>query len=398
MTRTRRTVLAVAVVTALAAGGVAAARQPWRSQDDGEGRERGDETLATTTVQRTTLSSGLELTGKVGHGPATEIVGQGRGTFTKLPRPGDRITAGGMLYELDAEPVVLFAGSRPFWRDITTGVKGPDVQQLERNLTDLGYASATNLTVDEEFTDNTAAAVKSWQKALGLKQTGKVELGRVVVLSDRVVRVEEVTAKVGGTAVAGSDSPVLKVAKPDLFATVRLDDDQIAQLMPGRGVTVRFDSGGETKGKVKEISRGSGGGDGAGGGDSGGGNGGDSGGDVGKDQATATISLTDQKKAEAALDQARPTITVTVPDEKAEDALVVPVTALLARPEGGYGVQVARPGRPEPALVRVKVGLIVGARAQVTPDSDSDADSDSASTSDSDSGTLREGDKVVIPS
>jgi len=372
VTRTRRTVMAVAVVTVLAAGGVAAARQPWRSQDDGEGGLRGNETWSTAAVQRTTLSSGLELTGEVGHGPATEIVGQGQGTFTKLPRPGDRISAGDMLYELDAEPVVLFTGSRPFWRDITTGVKGPDVQELERNLTDLGYADATDLTVDEEFTDRTAEAVKRWQKALGLKQTGKVELGRVIVLQDRVVYVEEVTAKAGGTEVAGSDSTVLKVAKPDLFATVQLADDQIAQLMPGREVTVRFDSGGVSKGKVKEITRSSGAGDGGGG----------SGGEVGKDQATATISLTGQKQAEAAIDQARPTITVTVPDEKAKDVLVVPVTALLARPEGGYGVQVARSGRQEPALVRVRVGLIVGARAQVTPDS----------------GTLRVGDKVVIPS
>ena len=386
MTRTRRTVTAVAVVTALAAGGVAAALQPWRSRDDEEGGERANAAWSTTTVQRTTLSSGLELTGRIGHGPATDVVGQGQGTFTRLPRPGDRITTGGMLYEVDAEPVVLFAGSRPFWRDITTGAKGPDVQELERNLTDLGYANATDLTVDEEFTDNTAKAVKRWQKALGLKQTGEVELGRVVVLPDRAVRVEEVTAKVGGTAVAGSDSTVLKVAKPELFATVQLADDQIGQLTPGRGVTVRFDSGGESKGRVKEIARGSGGGtDGGaggagGGGDSGSGSGG--GGGAGKDQATATISLTDQKKAGTALDQARPTITVTVPDEKAKDVLVVPVTALLASPEGGYDVQVARPGRREPALVRVRVGLIVDARAQITPGS----------------GTLHEGDKVVIPS
>ncbi|MFE6127043.1 peptidoglycan-binding protein [Streptomyces sp. NPDC056437] len=377
MTRTRRTVAAVAVITALAAGGAGAARQPWRSQGAGEGGELRNETSSTTTVRKTTLSSGLELTGKVSHGPTTEIVGQGRGTFTKLPRPGDRISAGSMLYELDAEPVVMFTGSRPFWRDITTGVNGPDVQQLERNLTDLGYADATNLTVDEEFTDNTAAAVKRWQKALGLKQTGKVELGRIIVLRDRVVRVEEITAKVGGTAVVGSDSTVLKVAKPDLFATVQLADDQIAQLMPGRRVTVRFDLGGESKGKVKEIARGSGGDD-AGGGDGGGG----SGSEVGKDQATATISLTDQKKAEAAVDQALPTVTVTVPDEKAEDALVVPVTALFARPEGGYCVQVARSGRQKPALVWVRIGLVVGGRAQVSPVS----------------GRLRAGDEVVIPS
>ncbi|GGO93334.1 peptidoglycan-binding domain-containing protein [Wenjunlia tyrosinilytica] len=385
----RRTGVAAAVVIALAGGAVAAAQQPWRSDTRGQGSGHdGGGAPSTATVQRTTLTSGLELTGKLGHGPATDVVGQGQGTFTGLPRPGDRIEAGGVLYELNGEPVVLFAGSRPFWRELATGVTGPDVQELERNLTDLGYADATSMTVDEEFTDGTAAAVKRWQKAHGLKRTGRVELGRVVVLRDRAVRVEEVSAKLGGTAVAGSGTTVLKVTRPGVFATVGLDDEQIAQLAPGSKVTVRLGTGSATKGEVKQITRGSGadGGQGAdddataGGG--GGAAGAGSGTAGGQDKATATIALTDQKKAKSALDHARPAVTLTVPEDKAEDTLVVPVTALLARPEGGYGVEVVRPGAAQPVRVRVRVGLIVDARAQITPVA----------------GRLSEGDKVVIPS
>ncbi|MEU9381447.1 peptidoglycan-binding domain-containing protein [Streptomyces sp. NPDC048279] len=378
MTSARRNAMAAATVVLAAVVGTIAVQQPWRSDDgtDSGAQQRG-RTSSTTQVERTTLTSGLELTGRLGHGLAADVVDQGQGTFTKLPQPGDRIKTGGMLYELNAEPVVMFTGSRPFWRNLTTGVVGPDVQELERNLTDLGYADATDLTVDEKFTEATAAAVKRWQKALGLKQTGGVELGRVIVLRDRVVRVEEVSAKPGETAAAGVATAVLKVTRPDLFATVQLDNDKMVQLAPGRLVTVQLATGASIKGQVQEITLASGSGGTDNGGDPTAGGGGNN-----QDQATATIRLTDQSAAKAVLDQARPTLTITVDDEKAEHVLVVPVTALLARPEGGYSVRAVRPGKVKPVLVSVKVGLIVGGRAQVTPIT----------------GTLHEGDAVVIPS
>lgn len=369
--RPARAVLAVVVTTAVIAG-VGAALRAWPPSETTGHDDDGGKPRSTAEVERTSLASGLRLNGKLGHGPATEVIAQGQGTFTKVPRTGDRIDVGEVLYELDARPVVLFTGSRPLWRELAKGMSdGPDVKQLERNLTDLGFADSANLTVDEKFTDATQAAVKRWQKALGLPQSGKVELGRVAVLPHKTVRIDQVAARLGGTSAAGAGVKVFTVTTTDVYVTVELRDDQVAQLPPGGAVSVELAAGGTMKGKVRAITPGSGGADGDGSDDSGGeGNGGA--------KSSATIELDRQKEAAAALKDSRPGATVTVPDRKVKDALVVPVTALVALADGGYALQVLRGGKTEPVLVPVEVGLIVDARAQVT-------------------GAVRQGEQVVVP-
>ncbi|MFG2694791.1 peptidoglycan-binding protein [Kitasatospora sp. NPDC048407] len=364
----RRTAVALVVAAALTAAAVVAVRQPWRTDDAAAAPAGGKH--STVAVQRTSLSSGMNLGGRIGYGTATELGAQGQGTFTKLPAADEEIKAGGVIYELDGKPVVLFTGTRPFWRELAVGMTdGADVRQLEQNLVDLGYAKGLDLKVDDKFTDATAAAVKRWQKALKLEETGKVELGRVAVLPDRTVRVQEVVAKLGGTAAGGSGGTVLKVTDTELVATVQPEDDQLPQFAPGSTVEVALAGGGKVQGKVRTIARPRSGADGPGAGGGGGG---------GKDKATVTIALTDQAAARKTLDGAQPAVTVTVTDRRADGVLVVPVTALLALAEGGYGVQVVRDGAA-PVLVPVKPGLIANARAEV-------------------SGELREGDQVVVPS
>ena len=53
------------------------------------------------------------------------------------------ITQGQPIFEVDGAPVYLFYGTRASWRTLTSGITaGPDVQQLEQNLTTLGYADS----------------------------------------------------------------------------------------------------------------------------------------------------------------------------------------------------------------------------------------------------------------
>ncbi|GLW49452.1 peptidoglycan-binding protein [Streptomyces sp. NBRC 14336] len=361
--RSRRRFLAAGIVTALAAAGTTLAAQRWPSDDQDAATH--NRPRSTAPVERTSLASGLQLDGELGHTPADEITAQGQGTFTKLPKNGDHIRVGEPLYEIDAQPVVLFRGSRPFWRVLQKGMSdGPDVKDLERNLTELGFADATNLTVDEEFTDATTEAVKRWQKALGVEQTGTVELGRVAVLPYGDVWVEEVVAKPGATA--GTGGTVLKVTTTDVYATIKPEEEQLPQLPPGSRLMVRLDVGGTLQGRITSITRNTpGSGDGSGGPDN-------------QAKPTVSIRLKDQKKATAALRSGRVGVTVTVPEKKADDVLAVPVTALLATAGGGYGVEVVRPDSAEPELVPVKVGLIVAGQAEVE-------------------GRIKEGDKVVIP-
>jgi hypothetical protein len=73
----------------------------------------------------------------------------------------------------------------------------------------------------------------------------------------------------------------------------------------------------------------------------------------GPGQATIPVTVSVRRTgALAGLDQAP--VQVTITEEEHRGVLAVPVTALLARPSGGYAVQLAAPGR---RLVPVTTGL-----------------------------------------
>jgi peptidoglycan hydrolase-like protein with peptidoglycan-binding domain len=88
---------------------------------------------------------------------------------------------GGTLFRLNNLPVALMYGAIPAYRALKLDVSdGPDVHQLNVNLVDLGFDPYGAITENDHFSEATAAAVRRWQKAEGLPQTGEVELGRVV--------------------------------------------------------------------------------------------------------------------------------------------------------------------------------------------------------------------------
>ncbi|MEG8281263.1 peptidoglycan-binding protein [Streptomyces sp. AHA2] len=358
--RKQRTLITLAVVTALAAGGTAVAWRPW---DTGPAPQRTAE-HTTAEVLKTSLSSGLKLTGKLTYSDPTSVTGQGQGTLTWLPAAGDTVKAGGRLYEVDGQPVVLFTGDRPMWRELAPDITdGPDVKELKRNLVDLGYAEGLGLSVDEKFTAGTLTAVKRWQKAMGLPQTGKIPVGRLVFTPHPTVRVQQVAAQLGAATGTGT---VLKITGTVLEVTLQPGDDQLSQLSPGAQATVQFPDGTTTTGKITRFTP-AGSGDDAGSGGSGGG-------DTGQDKATVTITLGDQK---AARTTGPSTVTVTITGKSVDDALVVPVTALTALDGGGYAVTLQhKDGTTE--LVTVEIGLVANAKAQVT-------------------GRIKAGDKVVVP-
>jgi peptidoglycan hydrolase-like protein with peptidoglycan-binding domain len=119
--------------------------------------------------------------GTLGYGKAFEVYDRLAGTFTWLPVVGAVIGRGGTLYRLNNLPVALMYGSVPAYRTLKSGVSdGPDVAELNQNLIDLGYDPSGAITDENQFGEATAAAVRRWQKAEGLTETGEVELGRIV--------------------------------------------------------------------------------------------------------------------------------------------------------------------------------------------------------------------------
>jgi peptidoglycan hydrolase-like protein with peptidoglycan-binding domain len=287
---------------------------------------------ATVDVRRMDLAERETLSGELGYGTPQALTGRRPGTVTALPAPGAVLDRGAVIYQVDARPVVLFLGSLPLYRDVGPGVTdGPDVKLVEENLRDLGYRGFG--TPDDEYTAATEAAIKKWQKKLGVDQTGVISLGDVVV-TPAPVRVSTVKAALGADA-AGE---VLEYTDTTRWVTVSVDDADLAPV--GTKVTLTID-GRDVPGTVTSVvpaeadpndpSSGSG--------------------------FTATISI-DDPAAIGAADSGSADVVVTSAEQKG--VLAVPVGALLALAEGGYAVELSS-GK----LVAVKTGLFAAGMVEV---------------------------------
>jgi hypothetical protein len=138
----------------------------------------------TTTVERRTLVERSSVDGTLSYAGTAELYDRLSGTFTWLPAVGAVIGRGGTLFRVDNLPVALMYGGVPAYRTLKQGVgDGPDVTELNENLSALGFDPYGAISDDDHYGEATAAAVRRWQKAEGLPQTGEVELGRVLFAS-----------------------------------------------------------------------------------------------------------------------------------------------------------------------------------------------------------------------
>jgi peptidoglycan hydrolase-like protein with peptidoglycan-binding domain len=240
----------------------------------------------------------------------------------------------------------------PPYRLLKVGVDdGTDVKELEQNLSALGY---TGFTVDEHYTDATAQAVRDWQEDLGLPETGSVEPGRRFLAPD-ALRVATLKAEVAGRTAVGQ--PVFTYTASTRLVTVDLDVTDEALARKGAKVTVTLPDGKATKGTVADI------------------------GTVAHKPASQSTTGTSQSTSSSS-DTATIDVTVTLDDpaaagsldaapvdvdfvsEERKGVLTVPVAALLALHEGGYGVEIV--DGTATRLVAVQVGLFANGRVEVS--------------------------------
>ncbi|MEJ3747957.1 peptidoglycan-binding domain-containing protein [Actinomycetes bacterium KLBMP 9797] len=334
--RRTRVVVAGGLAVAAAAGGTAAALGLGGSSGGAAGGDLPPPTTA--QVARSTLVDEETVDGTLDYGTPVTVSSKPGGTVTWLPAEEAVVRRGGTLYKVDDEPVVLLRGALPMYRRLATGTEGADVKLLEQNLAALGY---DGFTVDEEYTSSTAAAVEEWQEALGVDETGVVEPGQVVYAAGDL-RVSELKSQVGDSA----GRPVLTYTGTTRVVTVDLEVEQQRLAAVGAAVTVELPDGKEVAGKVTATEAVV---------------------DVpaqGQDAETkleVTVALADQK-ALGALDVA--TVDVTFVAARRENVLSVPVNALLALVEGGYGVEVV--DGTGTRIVPVELGLFSGGRVEVT--------------------------------
>ena len=306
---------------------------------------------ATSTVTRQTLVDTVSRSGELGYGTTRTIAAKAGGTVTWLPDSGAVLTRGQPLLKVDELPLVLLQGALPAYRTLAEGAVGADVAQLEDNLTALGYAG---ITVDQTFGPDTTAAVTAWQRDLGLPQTGQVDPGRIVY-SDGDARVDAQRAAVGDTV--SPNSPVLDLSGTARLVTATLDLSDTRLAVVGAAVSISLPDGKATSGKVASaatvLQAGTSGGGGGGGGQAA--------------AQTTRLQVTiaaDDAAALAGYDQASVDIRFT--SSQRDGVLTVPVAALLALAEGGYGVQVVDGATTR--TVAVTTGLFAGGRVEVSGD------------------------------
>jgi peptidoglycan hydrolase-like protein with peptidoglycan-binding domain len=333
MSRRARTV-AVAAAAALALGGAAAVAVTL--DDRSSGTPTADLPPATTTVTRQTLATSVTVDGELGFGTPVPVVSKATGTVTWLPKAGAVVRRGGTLLRADDRPVVLLFGILPMYRQLSTGAEGPDVEQLERNLHKLGY---DGFTVDDEFTALTAKAVRRWQKKLGLRETGTVDPAWAVV-ANGAIRVAKLTVRLGAPATG----EVFSGTGAASVVTADVDADAADWAREGARVSIALPDGKKIAGKVTFVGTKA----------------------DPKEGETPTVPVTISLAGRAPGRLREAPVDVTHTGEQRKDVLTVPVAALLALAEGGYGLEVVADGTTR--YLPVEVGLFADGRAEVRAD------------------------------
>lgn len=199
---TRRRGAAAAGAALLVAGGATAVVLAGGGDDEARAGDASTGTKLATITRRDLVETDAE-DGTLGFSDARTVVNRRAGTVTWLPRVGAVVRPGHRLYAVDGSPVYLMDGAAPAFRALTPSTPdGADVRQLERGLRRLGCDPSGAMTVDGSWDAGTTAAVKRWQDARGLEQTGSIELGRIV-FQPGARRVASIDVTLGGSAASG---------------------------------------------------------------------------------------------------------------------------------------------------------------------------------------------------
>ena len=268
-------------------------------------------------------------------------------TFSALPDVGAVLRRGQSVYSLDGQRVPLFYGTTTPYRALYFGVSnGPDVAELNANLAALGFGSG--IATSDAFSRATEAAVEAWQTSLGIRATGVVSLGDVVV-EPGPIEVDAVTPTTGAAATPGS--AVLTATSTTPVVTIALDASLQSEVKVGDPVTVTLPDNTTTPGVISSVS------DVATSSQPGSGSSSSSASSSSSSSSSSsgpTITvLATLSNPKAAGDLSQAPVEVSITNASVQNVLAVPVDALLALASGGYAIETV----PGDHLVAVAVGL-----------------------------------------
>jgi peptidoglycan hydrolase-like protein with peptidoglycan-binding domain len=313
--------------------------------------------VSTARVARTNVAERQVVSGTLGYRGTFSVSNElPAGIITWLPAAGQVIRRGQALYRIDGQSVTLLYGSVPAWRSFQPGMTpGADVRELDQNLIALGFDPDRQITADDQFGWATVAAIELWQRAHGMPETGSIPLGEVAFLPGPLLISSE-SASTGGPAGTGnavlsgtSTTPSVLVSLTPGGPAARAGDPVLVTLPDG---TTTVPGTVTSVGRVATVSAQSAAA-GQGTGSS------QSSGSTQTPQIPVTIGI-GRSSIDSGLDQAPVQVTITEAEDRG--VLAVPVTALLAQPDGSYAVRTA--GNPS-RLIPVTTGLFDAAAGLV---------------------------------
>ncbi|NQW16871.1 MAG: biotin/lipoyl-binding protein [Chloroflexi bacterium] len=382
---------------------------------------------ATAMVTRSTLVETKAVPGTLGFARPIPIDAPQAGTITWIAPAGSTVKRGETLFKIDEQPAVALYGSVPSYRTLRDGAEGADVRQLKENLAELGYTGiavddvytaetadavrawqadlgissrsslyfGTQGTVGEILVSEgddveegqllarmNTATTTSLQNALvqasllapvagtvttinafvgdpvdmniavmeivtnyqiggrvGLSETGTVDPNQIVFMPG-AVRIAAHSAHIG-EAVRGG--PLLSYTDTVRLVTVELNVIDQALAVEGRNVVVTIPGREAVEGEISKV------------------------GTVVKTSngssafIEVTVTIADQKALGAL--SAAPVDVDFISDER-EDVLTVPIAALLALAEGGYGVEIVDGNTTR--ISAITTGMFAAGRVEVS--------------------------------
>ena len=318
----------------------------------------------TVKVEKRELSAMVSLSGTLTYRAAPDgspysVINQASGTYTELPVPGQVISQGQVLYRVNDSPVVLLYGSTPAYRTLSAGASGADVADLNADLVALGYATSSQLSpMSASFGSATTTALEKLQADIGVNQNGTLALGQAVV-EPTAVRVSSLSAQLGGGTLTGQT--VMQGSSTNRQVQVAVAASQQTDVAVGDTVTITLPNSQTTPGVISSVgtvatcpsnsgSSGSSSSSATAGTDTC-----SSGSSGSSTTPTIIVDVTpSDPSATGTWDQAPVQVTITT--ASVPSALVVPVTALLARSSSSYAVEVVDPAGTH-HLVSVSLGL-----------------------------------------
>ena len=316
--------------------------------------DRSFTTATEAAVLRMQEDLGAELDGVVDLGEIVFLSGSQR-----VSHIGPSVAAGsnagtvgvGSVVQPGSEVIAVASGS-------SAPSEGVDVVALEQNLVSLGFDPDGEISVDEAFDAATERAIERMQASIGSEVDGVLEPGDVVFIEGDV-RVASVLASVGDVVQAGA--PLLETTSSEQVVEIELEASRQSLLAVGDEVGLELPDGTEVEGEVAEI------------------------GSVARVPASVagvepgepvvdvTVSL--PLGGSGGLD--RSPVDVLVTSDSVENALAVPVSALVAVAGGGYALELLDAGGT--SFVGVELGLFADGLVEVLGNG------------------VREGDEAVVP-